>query len=177
MTRSSSGTRSGPRSCGSTSRPAAVTQARATPATSNATPGDVLASLGRRVGRWIAPSAFAKVNLEPGIVASADGTRIYALGIGGPDGGAGSTGVFAFDARTLDVLGTWAPLGDLGSLAVSVDGRFVYAAAQGGVSSNGQPTPGMGASITVYDTADGSVRLVAGKLGTGDLWLTEPILR
>ena len=82
---------------------AAVTQARATPATSTA-PGDVLASLGRRVGRWISPSVLAKVNIEPGAVASTDGTRIYALGIGGPDGGAGSTGVYAFDAKTLDVL-------------------------------------------------------------------------
>ena len=153
-----------------------VTEARATPPTSSA-PGDTLASLGRRVGRWIAPSALAKMNLEPGVVASVDGTRIYALGIGGPDGGAGSTGVFAFDARTLDVVGTWAPIADLASLAVSLDGRFVYAAGQGGVSATGQPTPGRGASITVYDTTDGSVRLVAGQLGSGDLWLTEPILR
>lgn len=153
-----------------------VTQARATPATSTA-PGDVLASLGRQVGRWIAPSALAKMNLEPGVVASVDGTRIYALGIGGPDGGAGSTGVFAIDAKTLGVVGTWAPLADLASLAVSLDGRFVYAAGQGGISATGQPTPSRGASITVYDTADGSVRLVAGQLGTGDLWLTEPVLR
>lgn len=154
---------------------ATVTQAQA-PRPTSSVPADVLASIGRGIGRWIAPSAFAKVFLQPGIVASADGTRIYALGIGGSDGGGGSTGVYAFDATSLDVVGTWAPLGDLTSLAVSADGAFVYAAGQGGVSVTGQPTSGIGASMTVYDTTDGSVRLVAGKLGSGGLSLAEPIV-
>jgi hypothetical protein len=75
------------------------------------------------------------------------------------------------------VLGTWAPLGDLTSLAVSGDGRFVYAAGQGGVAADGTEAPGRRASMTVYDTADGSVRLVAGTLATGGLWLTEATVR
>jgi hypothetical protein len=153
-----------------------VTEARGRPATSDA-PADVLASLGRRVGRWIAPSALAKVALQPAIVASPDGSRIFALGVGGQDGLGGSTGVFVFDAASLDVLGTWAPLADIASIAVSGDGRYVYAAAQGGVAADGSEAPGRGASITVYDTVDGSVRLVAGRLGTADLWLAEATVR
>ena len=35
------------------------------------------------------------------------------------DGAGGSTGIFAFDAATLEPIGTWAPLADLSSIAVS----------------------------------------------------------
>jgi hypothetical protein len=80
----------------------------------------------------------------------------------------GSAGVFAFDAATLEPVGHWPPLADLMSIAVSADGRFVYAAAMAGFDAEGNEAP-YGASITVYDVADGSVRLVAGQLGTAEL--------
>jgi hypothetical protein len=47
----------------------------------------------------------------------------------------------------------------------------------GGVAADGSELPGNGASITVYDSAGGQVRLLAGQLGTADVWLTEPVLR
>ena len=139
-------------------------------------PLDELAALGRRVGHWIAPSVAAKLLLDPGIVISPDGTRVYAIGVGSPaPTGRGSTGVFAFDAASLVQLGQWAPTADFSSIAVSGDGRFVYAAAQGGVDAAGVPSSNR-ASITVFDASDGTVRLIAGELGSTDLWFAGPTL-
>ena len=126
----------------------------------------------------MAPSALAKVFLEPAIVVSADGSRVYALGIDPLGGGelGGSKGVFAFDAHSLEAIGHWPATADYISLAVSPDGRFVYASGDGGLDAAGNPSPN-GASITVFDTADGSVRLLAGQLGPGELWFPGPIVQ
>ena len=116
----------------------------------------------------MAPPVAAKIFLEPALVASPDGSRIYGLGIEAPIGesGGASRGVYVFDASSLDPLGHWAPTADLVSLAISPDGQFVYAAGQAGVDATGASAPYQ-ASITVYATADGSVRLIAGALGDG----------
>ena len=128
------------------------------------------------VGRWLAPPAVAKVFLQPGLVLSPDGSRLYALGIAAEAGGlAGSTGVFSFDSASLAPLGNWAPTADFVSIAISGDGRFVYAAGAPGVDAGGQRS-GFDASITVYDAADGSVRLVAGQLDHDDLSFPWPNL-
>ncbi len=128
------------------------------------------------VGRWLAPPAAAKVYLQPGLVLSPDGSRLYALGVASEAGGlAGSTGVFAFDSASLAPLGNWSPTADFISIAVSHDGRFVYAAGAPGVDAAGQRS-GSAASITVYDTADGSVRLMAGQLDHDDLSFTRAVL-
>ena len=113
------------------------------------------------------------------IVVSADGTRVYTLGISSPDPASSgdSAGVYAFDAATLAPLGHWAPQANLTSIAVSDDGRHVYAAADGGPSAAGDPAPEFGASITAYDTSDGSVALIAGRLLARDLSLGEHICR
>jgi hypothetical protein len=113
------------------------------------------------------------------IVVSADGTRVYTLGIPSTDaaGLGDSAGVYAFDASTLEPLGHWAPPADLTSIAVSDDGRHVYAAASGGPSPAGAPGPEFGASITAYDTSDGSVAVIAGRLLARDLTLGEGICR
>ena len=141
-------------------------------------PLDVLASVGRQLGRLMAPSVAAKVFLEPAVVVSTDGTRIYGLGVDalGGDGSGGSHGIYAFDATTLEPIGHWAPTADFASLAISPDGRFVYAAGQNGVDATGSLAP-YWASITVYDTADGSVRLVAGDLGSDGLFFPGPVAR
>jgi len=131
-------------------------------------PLDAIAGLGRQVGRWLAPSVAAKIFLEPALVASPDGSRIYALGVEPPVGesGGASRGVYAFDAGSVEPVGRWAPTADLVSLAISPDGQFVYAAGQAGVDAAGASAPYQ-ASITVYATSDGSVRLIAGTLGDG----------
>jgi hypothetical protein len=111
------------------------------------------------------------------IVVSADGARVYTLGVGSDNGSQDGAGVFAFDAATLAPLGHWAPQAELSSIAVSADGRHVYAAASGGPTATGAPGPEFGASITAYDTSDGSVAVIAGRLGVRDLTLGEDICR
>jgi hypothetical protein len=132
------------------------------------------------VGEPQRPNKSGRTNpLDDVIVLSADGTRVYTLGIASSDPASSgdSAGVYAFDATTLAPLGHWAPQANLTSIAVSDDGRHVYAAADGGPSAAGDPAPEFGASITAYDTSDGSVALVAGRLLARDLSLGEHICR
>ena len=159
-------------------RSGAVASAYATAAVPSTSPLDALAALGRQVGRWIAPTTLAKAFLSPALAISADGTRIYALGIdsAGGDGSGGSRGVYVFDVSSLQPVGHWAPTADLVSLAISPDGRFVYAAGQAGVDMAGNKSADR-ASITVYDTADGSVRLIAGRLSSGEISFPEQTVR
>ena len=76
------------------------------------------------------------------------------------------------------MLGHWQPTADFASIAVSADGRYLFAAAQGGVDASGRSSPNR-ASITVFDTTDGSVDLIAGNLGSSesDLFLTDATVR
>lgn len=146
------------------------------PSQAAAAPGplDAVGAFGRRLGNWIAPSALAKLLLDPGLVVSPDGTRVYAIGVASAaPTGAGSTGVYAFDARSLAPVGHWAPTADFTSIAISADGRFVYASGQGGVDAQGVASRN-GTSVTVFDATEGSVRLIAGKLGSTDLWFGQP---
>jgi hypothetical protein len=111
-------------------------------------------------------------------VVSADGSRVYALGIGAPNGSgdSGSSGVYAFDGKSLAVIGHWTPTADFFSLALAPDGGSLYASGQAGVDTSGHSSADE-ASITVYDTADGSVRLIAGRLGSDSLFFPGPIAR
>ena len=59
---------------------------------------------------------------------------------------------------------------------MSEDGKFLYAAGLPGVNADGTGNPRMSASITVFDTKDGSVRLLAGLLGGEMLSFGSPIL-
>jgi hypothetical protein len=130
------------------------------------------------VGEPQRPNPFGLTTPGNLIVVSADGTRVYTLGIKSPNADAeDSAGVYAFDASTLAPLGHWAPRAELSSIAVSNNGRHVYAAASGGPSPAGAPGPEFGASITAYDTSDGSVALIAGRLGARDLTLGDGICR
>jgi hypothetical protein len=147
------------------------------PATAAGTgPLDAVAGLGQRLGRWIAPSALAKLLLDPGLVVSPDGSRVYAIGVTSSDPeGSGSTGVFVFDAASLDRLGNWVPTADFTSIAISADNQYVYASGLGGANADGAPSRN-GASVTVFDASDGSVRLIAGRLGSAEIWFANPTL-
>ncbi len=120
------------------------------------------------LGHWLAPTTAAKSFLRGALVISPDGSRVYAIGVKGGSGSsdmAGSAGVFVFDTTTLETGGIWQPTADYVSLAISADGRFVYAAGLPRVDAAGRSRLGQGASITVFDTTDGSIRLIAGQLG------------
>lgn len=137
--------------------------------------GDALTAF----GRWLAPVAAAKSLLRGAIVVSPDGTRVYALGVTEGVGGdefSGSAGVFVFDAASLEPLAIWQPTADFVSIALSADGRFLYAAGMPGVDERGQRKLRQQASITVFDTRDGSQRLIAGELGVDFLTFATPTL-
>jgi hypothetical protein len=105
---------------------------------------------------------------------------VYAIGTKtglGESDMAGSSGVFVFDATTLTPITIWQPNADYVSLAVSGDGRFVYASGLPGVDITGRPKIGQQASITVFDTSDGSIRLIAGRLGGDALTFLSGTLR
>jgi hypothetical protein len=140
---------------------------------------DPVAALGRALGDWIAPTAAAKIWLQPAIAISPDGQTLYAIGINGSIESAGSAGLFAFDiGRDVPTLkGHWDPTADFISIAVSSDGAFVYAAAMGGVDAQGNQVPDFKGSVTVYDATDGSIRLIAGQLSDHDLMFVEPVVR
>lgn len=143
-------------------------------------PLDSIGALGRAVGHWLAPTAVAKVQLQPALAISPDGTTLYALGVEGAIESSGSTGIYAFDISgdSLSLKGHWDPTADFNSLAVSPDGAFVYAAGLAGVDAQGHAAPYLQASVTVFDAADGSIRLIAGQLGAGNqLMFVESVVR
>ena len=127
-------------------------------------PLGALGALAGGISDWIAPSAAAKVFLQAGLVVSADGSRVYALGIANAEPGPlKSTGVFVFDGATLRQVDHWSPTADYVSLALSADGMLLYAAGASGDLA--VPSTLAQASVTVFDTATGKVRLIAGQLG------------
>jgi hypothetical protein len=151
---------------------------QATSATAPAPPTSSRSDWLAAIGRWIAPSARAKVFLDPGIVLSPDGSRIYALGIDSEPSGrpfGGSSGIYVFDATTLALLDHWPPVADYVSIAISRDGRSVFAAGAPGVDATGQPAP-FEASVTVHDATSGAVVVLAGRLGYESLTFRDPIL-
>lgn len=131
------------------------------------------------LGRWLAPSISAKTFLQPAIAISPDGSRVYALGIAGDPRGSGltgSAGVLVFDTATMAAVGRWAPTADFVSLALSDDGRYLYAAGAPGVGADGAERPEQ-ASITVFGAEDGAVTVIAGRLGTGMLTFPSATVR
>jgi hypothetical protein len=130
---------------------------------------DWLGTLGRSIGRWIAPSTTAKIDLQPSLALSPDGTRLYALAVLG-DSQAGDellrpAGVLVIDSASLAMLDHWPPVADYWSLAVSGDGSRVYAAGLPGVDAEGKTSPAIESSVTVHAAQDGRVLMRAATLG------------
>ncbi len=141
--------------------------------TAFAQPFGPLGAAVRALASWLAPTALAKLYLDPAVALSPDRSRLYLLGTDATspaDGSAGSSGVWVVDSATLGVIDHWQPTADFVSLAVSRDGAFVYAAGLPEVGADGNDAP-HGASVTVFDAADGTVRALAGQLGRDWLWI------
>jgi hypothetical protein len=108
---------------------------------------------------------------DPGLVVSPDGERIYALGVGlGPSDAGTPTGIWVFDAETLNLVDHWLPRAMLTSLGVSPDGQFVYAAGANGFDVKGIQNQ-WPSSVTVYDAATGEIQVIFGDVAT-DVWLS-----
>jgi hypothetical protein len=127
---------------------------RAHTSTSTAVPPDQLEAASRRLGR-----SQEGTWLEPGMAISPFGDRLFALGIG--QDGIGSTGVWVFDARTLDLVDHWQPVATYNSVAVSADGRHVYVAGAPRMDDRGNAT-NWPSSLTVYDAVSGQIERVFG---------------
>ena len=131
------------------------------------------------IGNWLAPATAAKSFIRGSVVLSPDGTTVYAIGIKGNPAQeeiAGSAGILVFDAVTLERQGVWQPTADYVSIALSPDGSSLYAAGMPGVDALGIQRPTQGASITVFDTTDGSQQLIAGQLGPNLITFASPVV-
>ena len=113
--------------------------------------------------------------MTPGLVLSADGKRVYALGVTGTgvEEAGGSSGVFVFDTPAgngdgnpgapMTFVGQWPATADFVSLGLSLDGSLLYAAGMEGVDAAGTYT-GQAASVTAFDTTSGEVRAIFGQI-------------
>ena len=120
------------------------------------------------------PSGRGWFGIEPGLVRSADGTRLYVAGVtAGTGNAAKSTGIWVFDADSLELLDHWEPRALLTSLAVSADGRFVYAAGAAGYDADGNENQQWRASLTVYNATTGEIAVLYGAIGEGQ-WIGFP---
>jgi hypothetical protein len=137
---------------------------------------DPVADLGRALGRWIAPTAAAKIWLEPAMALSPDGSRLYLLAVNSrnfTEVEGGSAGVVVLDSTSLATVDHWPPAADFVSIATSADGRFVYASGMASVGSDGGPT-GQPASVTVYERETGRQVAFLGQLGEDWVMFDSP---
>jgi hypothetical protein len=137
---------------------------------------DPIASVARAFGRWIAPTAVAKVWLEPALALSPDGSRLYLLAVNTKDFTeveGGSAGVVVLESTGLATIDHWPPAADFVSIATSADGRFVYASGMASVGSDGERT-GQPASVTVYERETGRQVAFLGQLGEDWVMFVPP---
>jgi hypothetical protein len=142
-------------------------------ATARVRAGDTAASeplvtLGRALVAWVAPAAAAKIWLQPALALPADATRLYlVVESGSPEDGPTTAAIVVLDARTLAELGRWTDPGEVTSIAVSDDGRFVYTTGGPRYDSSGRVLDQ--AAMTVRDAGTGEVVRVFDALGDSPL--------
>ena len=101
---------------------------------------------------------------ERTLVGSPDGRLVFAIGAGSePDA---SSGVWVFDARTLELIERWPALASYATLSLLEDGRWLAAIGRPGVTAAGDLAR-WGISLTIHDTTSGRPVLRIGDLGTG----------
>ena len=117
------------------------------------------------IGPAVEPnSARGYLGGEPFAVLSPDGSRLYALGAADmdrPDGA--SSGVWVIDATTLELIDHWDPVAYFVSLAVSADGRFVYAIGSPDHDAEGRSSA-WPTSLTVFEAETGEIQVIHGRL-------------
>ena len=102
---------------------------------------------------------------ERTLVGSPDGRLLFAIGRGPePDS---SSGVWVFDARTLQLLERWPAKAAYQSVALLDDGRFLAAIGSPGVDESGGRAR-WGTSMTVHDALTGRPVMRIGDLSPGE---------
>lgn len=103
--------------------------------------------------------------LDPPTALSPDRLRLYAVGlVDSGRGSSGSTGVWVFDAGSLELIDHWEATATITSIDVSDDGRLVYVTGAPGMDAEGRASS-WPASLTVYDAATGDVVRVYNDFG------------
>jgi hypothetical protein len=118
----------------------------------------------RSLSAWIAPTAMAKIMLEPAVALSADGRRLYVVAMSGDgiaDPGRPST-IHVLDAGSLVVRDTWTVEPDIASIAIAPNGRDVIVGMLGEAPELVAPP----ASVMVLDADTGMPRALYQGLGT-----------
>ena len=116
---------------------------------------------------WATFSSDFRIYYGPQLVAEPGGTRLFALGVLSSESNnyePSSSGVWVFDANTLALVDRWTPVAAYGSIGLSKDGRWLFAAGAPSVDDEGKQTA-WEASITVHDVSDGRPALQLGRLG------------
>ena len=126
-------------------------------------PTDLRPAAGPSVGRQ-------RVVAMPALALSPDGARAYAIGSGS---GNISTGIWVFDTTSLALIDHWQPRAVLNSIAISADGRFIYATGAPLFDVDGNENSLWPASVTVYDASSGKEQRLYGAVVT-DNWVTFP---
>lgn len=114
---------------------------------------------------WSDGTSATAAGRERTLVGSPDGRLLYAIGEG-PDE-ASSSGVWIFDAETLELVERWPAKASYRSLALLEDGRWLAAIGRPGVDEAGGRAR-WGTSLTVHDTTTGRVVMRIGELATGE---------
>jgi hypothetical protein len=114
---------------------------------------------------WSYGRPATETSRERTLVGSPDGRLLFAIGIGSePES---SSGVWVFDAQTLQLLERWPALAAYSSLALLEDGRWLAAIGRPGLTATGGPAD-WGTSVTIHDTTTGRPILRIGDLLTDD---------
>jgi hypothetical protein len=102
---------------------------------------------------------------ERTLVGSPDGRLLYAIGTGSDPGS--SSGIWVYDAQTLQPIERWPALASYESVTLFEDGRWLAAVGRPGVTATGGPAE-WGTSITIHDTTTGRPVLRIGDLQTDE---------
>jgi hypothetical protein len=154
-----------------------------TSATESGAPDSVIINGSRRAVGTPTPTAWSdgrstiEARGERTLVGSPDGRLLFAIGAGSkPDG---TSGVWVFDAQTLEVIEQWPALASYASVSLLEDGRWLAAIGRPGVTAGGG-LAAWGTSLTVHDTTSGRPVLRVGDLGTGTKvtfpWAEAPVV-
>jgi hypothetical protein len=154
-----------------------------TSAAGSGVPDSVIVNGPRRAAGTPTPTAWSdgrstiEARGERSVVGSPDGRLLFAIGAGSnPDG---TSGVWVFDAQTLEVIEQWPALASYASVSLLEEGRWLAAIGRPGVTPAGG-LASWGTSLTVHDTTSGRPILRIGDLRTGTKvtfpWAEAPVV-
>jgi hypothetical protein len=135
---------------------------------------DTSVPTGRRPFRRLGTVAWSALGSRTGasvdaIAGSADGSLLFAAGGSVVDSSGpipSSTGIWVFDAATLELVDHWAPQAAYRSIGLADDGAHLLALGAEGLDPAGR-SASWGTTLTVHDIPTGAVSAMFGDVGRG----------